>query len=314
MKIPVGVLHGELSSHNMLKDPGLIVRGFLLFDIVNLLVYSIRIRYLRLSVRTLPFQGGKRGSIPLGSAILIHKYLMRLIALGDSLTSKDKNWPNPLSEQLNCELINFGITASQNLLQIQIFQDWLLDNDLKADDIVIWQIGMSSDPVIAVGPEHTNRVERLERIMQNKFFMSHYFMRDENKIDNERRINLLHVSPMYRKFNTTSHPNPEADVLQNMLFIFLMIKKMCPRLLVVLGADWMIKKEHWENMKKFFGEKNIDFVDESIVSWCIDKKLQFLEDLMESPTSHPRGHPTEESVKIYTDEVLLPKLKSLGWI
>ncbi len=66
MKIPVGVLHGELSSHNMLKDPGLIVRGFLLFDIVNLLVYSIKIlRYLRLSVRTLPFQGGKRGSIPL---------------------------------------------------------------------------------------------------------------------------------------------------------------------------------------------------------------------------------------------------------
>jgi len=239
---------------------------------------------------------------------------MRLIALGDSLTSKDNSWPNPLSKQLDCELINFGITASQNLLQIQLFQDWILDNDLKADDIIIWQIGMSSDPVIAVGLEQKSRVERLERRVQKKFSMSHYHLRGNNKIDKTERFNLLHISPMYRKLNTMSHPNPEADVLQTMLFMFTMMKLVCPRVLVVLGADWMIKKEHWENMKEFFVKKDIAFLDKSIVTWCSENNLQFLEDLFEVPTSHPRGHPTKESFEIYTEQVLLPKLKSLGWI
>ena len=239
---------------------------------------------------------------------------MRLLALGDSLTSKEDSWPNPLSKQLNCELVNFGITASQNLLQIQLFQDWLLDNTLKPDDIIIWQIGMSSDPVISVGLEHKNRVERLERRVQKKFFMSHYYLRDTNKIDNAQRYSLLHISPMYRKLNKTEHPNPEADVLQNMLFMFTMIKLVCPRVLIVLGADWMIKKEHWDNVKDFFHKKDIEFLDKSIVTWCSENNLQFLEDLMSVPTSHPRGHPTKESFEIYTEQVLYPKLKDLGWI
>jgi len=230
---------------------------------------------------------------------------MRLITLGDSMSLGKTPWPCILSDMINFELINLAKPASQNLFQSQLFQDWMLDNDLKHDDIVIWQISASSGPVLTLENEHLDKLERTEKLIQKKFSMSHYHIKDKNKIDGQPRINLLSVSPLYRRFENTIESHTEVDTLQHLLFMFVIIKKICPRLLIVVGMDWAIKSEHWESMTAFLAEKQIDFLDKSIMSWCRENNLDFLEDQI---------HPTPNSFKTYTSNVLFEKLKELNWI
>ena len=228
---------------------------------------------------------------------------MRLIVLGDSLSAGNSNWPELLSKDLNCELINFAKPAIQNLLQIQILQDWLLENKLFFDDIIIWQIGWSLHETVHVGIEHINKIERFERIIKNKIGISQYHIRN-NLIDDEQRISLLPVSPLQHKFFDRKRKSDEAEILQNLLFMFFIIKKMCPKILIVRGTDDFVKYEYWTNMEKFFKEKNIDYLNESIYNWCIKENLEIGID----------NHPTTESLRVYIDKVLYPKIKSLGWL
>lgn len=227
---------------------------------------------------------------------------MRLITLGDSATAGCHNWPTHLSEKLNCELVNLAKPASQNLLQVQLMQEWLLDNELLSNDIIIWQIGFSADPVVHISFEHWDQVERAERLTQKTFRISHYHVK-ENKIDNEKRISLMHISPIIGKFNKRKLPNDEAEVLQTLLFMFVILKKLCPRLLIMRGRDDFVKEHYWDNMKKILKEKNIDYIDKSIVDWCVENNLDI-----------EYHHPTTTSIDIYTTNVLYPKLFSLGWL
>lgn len=229
---------------------------------------------------------------------------MRLITLGDSASAGIHNWPTPLSQKLDCELINFAKPASQNLLQIQLMQDWLIDNNLHKDDIVIWEIGWSSHPVLHIGYEHWNKVQRAERIIQNKLFISHYHIRN-NKIDKKNRISLLPISPIIHKFVDRKKPNDDAEVLHNLLFMFVIIKKLCSRLLVIRAKDIFVPDNLWKEFKKLLFEKNIDFLNVSIYEWCRDKNLGFFSD---------NEHPDERSMQVVAQELIYPKLKSLNWI
>lgn len=228
---------------------------------------------------------------------------MRLITLGDSLSSGDHNWPKLLSQDLDCILVNFALPASQNLLQVQLMQDWLLHNDLSDTDIVIWQIGWSNHQLIHVGTEHWDKVERANKFIKHKVGISHYHIKN-NIIDNKLRFSLLPISPILYKFVNRKRPNDDAEILQNLLFMFVMIKKLCPKLLVINGNDNFVKDHHWTNMTNFMSRKNIDFLEESIYSWCIENNLAI----------GPDRHPTEESLRVYVDKILYPKLKSLGWL
>jgi hypothetical protein len=230
---------------------------------------------------------------------------MRLITLGDSITAGDRYWAGKLSNELNCELINLALPAAQNPLQIQIMNEWLLDNDLQSDDIVIWQLGLSWHPLVCIGTEHWDKVERADRLTRPIFDVPSYLITN-NKVDNKDKINLLHINPILGKFINRKHTNNDADVLQNLLYMFNIIKKICPRILIVKGKnDWISNLEYWKNTKEILGEKKIDFLDEGIVDWCIRNKLEIMSDNI---------HPTEESSHTYAIKELLPKLKSLGWV
>jgi hypothetical protein len=229
---------------------------------------------------------------------------MRLIILGDSGSSGGHGWPRFLSEDINYELINFAVPGATNLLQIQLSQDWLLDNNLTKDDIVIWQIGWSTYPVVYVGMEHWDKVERAERVIKKYLFASQYYLRN-NKVDRKPRISLLRNSPILHKFTNRKKSNDVPEVLQNLLFMFTIIKIMCPKLLVVKGRDGMVSEEYWENMKNFFTEKNIDFINDSLHGWCTNRKLDFFPD---------NEHVPEHSNRTLVTELMYPKLKTLGWI
>lgn len=231
---------------------------------------------------------------------------MRLITLGDSLTWGDHNWPKALSKTLNCELINFALPGAQNLLEIHFLKDWLIDNDFQSDDIVIWQIGYSKEPVVNIGLEYLEKVQRSNELSKATFAVDDHMIINY-RLDNSQRITLFHMSPLLNKFVRRKHPIDDIEVLENLLFMFNIVKKLCPKILIMQGSNEInfVTPEHWENMKKFFIQQKIDYLDESLIDWCRDNNLPFLADNL---------HPAEEALNIYANEVLYNKIKELKWI
>jgi hypothetical protein len=229
---------------------------------------------------------------------------MRLITLGDSLTAGTHSWSVPLSNKLNCELINFALPASQDLLQVHLFQQWLLDNDFETNDIVVWQIAFSKDPVVNVPSENLEKIKRASAHAMRAFKL-HDHLFNENKIDKSERISLLYISPIFGKFVNRKHPVDEPEVLQNLLFTFNIIRKLCPKLLIIRGRDEFVSPDNWERMKDIFSQKGIAWSDDSVHDWVKRNKMPLLADGV---------HPTVESMNIYAMNVIYPKFKELGWI
>lgn len=232
---------------------------------------------------------------------------MRLITLGDSLTNGDWNWPTPLAQKLKCPLINFAIPGTQNALCIQKMQDFILNDELKEDDIVIWEMTLSWKPVVRIRLEHLEEAERIRQEMkENNSEFEHFALTNyKNKIDDKHRIDLIDISPMLNKFILLDAPRDIPNQLQNLLFMFYIVKKMCPRLLVIQAKKIFIKDEdYWVKMREYLKEKDIEFVDEGILDWCEEMNLDFKDPL----------HPTPKSMSIYAMQVLHPKLKQLGWL
>lgn len=232
---------------------------------------------------------------------------MRLITLGDclftSITGQCTTWATDLAHELGCEHINLAVLASQNLLQIQLLQDWMLHNTLDKDDIVIWQIGFSWHPLIHVGEEYQDLVDKAEDLTNRRLRISHYHTR-YNSIDNKKRYSLLHVSPIQYKFFNRKQVKDQADILQNMLFMFKMIKISCPRLLVIRGRNDFVQENFWNIAKEYMNKENIDFIDEGMINWCERNDLE----------SFMPGHPTDEALNVYKDQIVIPKLKELNWM
>ena len=230
---------------------------------------------------------------------------MRLITLGDSFSFGSWGWPELLSNDLNCELLNFAVRAAQNSVQVQLIQDWLIHNNFKKDDIVIWAIGLSWAPLVNISLDYLNEVNKHNEEIKKQYGVLHYHLRD-NIIDNKQRISLLHISPIINDFSNIKELSDEPESLQLLLFMFIIIKKLCPKILIFRAKnDFVSNKEYWTNLTKHFKENNIEYIDNSIVDWCKDENLDFYPD---------NFHPTKQSMHIYTQKILYPKLKSLGWI
>ena len=226
---------------------------------------------------------------------------MRIIVLGDSFSFGHWSWPELLKQEINCSILNFAIQAAQNPLQIQLLQDWMIQNDFQSDDIVIWTIGWSWLPSINLEIDKINEVEKYTEEVQKQYGVKHYHFR-KNILDNKDRISILHISPVVD--NKTIIDEPES--IQTFLFMTKVIKKLGQRILIFRAKDDFISDyNHWLFMKDYFLQNQIEFIEDSIVDWCKNKQLEFYPD---------NFHPTRNSMHIYTKEILIPKLKSLGWI
>jgi len=223
---------------------------------------------------------------------------MRLITLGDSFTHGKDGWAEYLSKKLNKELVNLAEKAASNELQVKLMQEFLLDNNIT-NDIVVWQIGMSWRPWVRLGIENLEKVKRVDRLMNAKG-LYHYISKFQNKFDNEYRIDLLDLSPM----NKSKEELDEPQILQDMLFMFYMIKRMNSKVLVFRGQTDFISLEHWKILKKLLDKKDIPFLEETLVDWCRENNLEFSKD---------DWHPTSESYRIFCDKVFVPKLIELQW-
>lgn len=220
------------------------------------------------------------------------------------MTSGDHSWALSLSSILKCEFINFADPASHNLSQLHKFQKWMLSNDINGDDIIIWQLGFCKEPKLHLGLEHLEKVKRADNLSRKIFDVDSFYI-DKNVLDNKERIGLLYINPLFSQYKKRKDFNDDAEVFQELLFMFLTIKKLGSKLLVLRGKDDYIDETQWANMKLFLNKKNINFLEESLVDWCRSNKLSFMID---------DYHPTKEAASEYAREIVYPRLINLGWI
>lgn len=232
------------------------------------------------------------------------KNIPKLITLGDSATHGNYTWAKHLSSCLHYDLINIAESASSNELQIKLMQDFLLDKNITENDIIVWEIGISWRPQVRIKiDDDFKKIQRMDRLLNRKG-LYHYISKSKNKFDNEYRIDLLDISPMRKDF-IDKNKTDEMNILQELLFMFIMLKKMNVKLLVFRGRKDFVTDEYWENIKQFFIKKDIQFVEEALGDWCEERQLPFLEDNM---------HPNEDSQKKFSVEVIFSTLKKLNWV
>ena len=94
------------------------------------------------------------------------------------------------------------------------------------------------------------------------------------------------------------------DNIYSLLWSLNGIKRMNTKLLVVFGWDNGLPDGCKDKMINFFGLNSIATIEPSILDWTLEQGY-------EQSSSY---HPNKEGYKAFTEEVLEPKLKSLGWI
>ena len=217
----------------------------------------------------------------------------RLITLGCSLTHHP-GWANFLSSSLNIRLINLSESSSSNMLQVIRYREFILDHGLLKSDLVIWQI-------TALHRRHRRIILDDQWNSKIKFSVkrtnSPYVQSTRNLFDSQTRIDFLSHS------NYAENLGDESQVLEDLLFHFITVKRHTRNFLVVFGWDGVISTNNVTQFKQQLTHHKINYIEQPIVDWCKENKLVFHDD---------GTHPTNESHCRYAKEIILPELTRLN--
>ncbi len=222
--------------------------------------------------------------------------MKRLIVLGCSLSAWGfkKTWGEELSNQSNLCLVNLAIPGSSNQLQMKRFQEFLLNDNITDNDIIIWQI---------TGASRSHKRRKSEGIVPhilNKIRPAPgTVVSSVNLLNSCQQVDYLFYHKECKDVLVDS-----AEVLQELLFYFKIIKKFTNNLLVIKGWDQAIPKAFHKTFDNYLISNKIDFLDKSIFSYTIENNLPLQDDT----------HPDEEAYVHFANNYLKEELTKLGWL
>jgi hypothetical protein len=229
---------------------------------------------------------------------------MKLFTLGCSLTHH-YGMKEKVASMLNAELINFAESAGSNQLQINKIQNYIINNSVTHNDIILWQITGSCRSHNRLFPNNENRA-LVDKVQKEQFsdLYGHWVRSPANIFDGVSRLDLLSNSPLLHTMTFTKTCD-ENQNLETLLANIILLSAKCKNLLVMYGWESIF---FTEKNKNIFYEKllrhNIPVLTESYLDWVIQQNLPLLDD----------SHPTMESGEIFAEKVIVPKLKELGWL
>jgi hypothetical protein len=192
---------------------------------------------------------------------------------------------------LKMNLINCAVPAASNQLQIKRFQEFILNNKISNNDIIVWQI---------TGTERRHLRKKLGDI-PNKPAKHMIFEESINYFDKEARIDYLCHS---REVILEADLDQE-QVLEDLLFSFVVAKQFTNKFLIIFGWDKALPEEYISAFRNALIEKSIDYIDDSIVSWSEKMNLPFDTD---------GSHPSEQGYISFARDCVIPKIKQLGYL
>lgn len=229
---------------------------------------------------------------------------MKLLTLGCSLTHH-YGMKEKVASKLNADLIDFAESAGSNQLQINKIQNYVINNSIDQDDIILWQITGTGRQYERLFPNKKN-ADMVNKVQKEQFSFpsSHWVKAPANVFDGINRIDLLSHSPLATTM-TSTEAYDENQNLETLLATIILLSAKCKNLLVVYGWESLFVTE---KNKKIFNEHlsrhNIPVLSEPYLDWVIREKLTLSDD----------NHPSMESGQIFAEKVIIPKLKQLGWV
>lgn len=224
----------------------------------------------------------------------------KLLTFGCSLTY-DIGMKERLAELCGYELLSFAQTAGSNGLQICKFQEYILQNLINKDDIVLWQITSPTRNHVRLYPNDIN-LQSVCKIQQTEFApidRYHYIQNSFNVFDSISRLDMLCNSP-YSLVDFDSN-----EQLQNVLCNIIMCSKIYPKTLVLFGWSEMISDHEKNILHNYLNFHKIPFIGEYYVNWVKDNKLKMWDD---------DYHPAKESGELFAEQVLYKRIKELKYI
>lgn len=215
--------------------------------------------------------------------------MRKLITLGCSLTHH-AGWAQYINECMNVKLYNLSQSAGSNQLQQRRLQEFIFEQPITNDDIVIWQL------------TSTMRYYKRE-LVKNQSQISHFkndstshpkiVLTNKNIFDDNNRVDYL--------CNSVDDRNEvdEAQILEDILFYLISVRSFTPHFFVFLGWQDAIPVEYRKKFIELLEHYRINFIDDSLVEWCYQHNLKF--DL--------REHPTTGSSSKYARDVLIPAIE-----
>ncbi len=200
---------------------------------------------------------------------------MRLIVLGDCLSSSP-SWVDYISKKLDCEVINFSATYSTNETQIFSLQDYLFENNLDFEDVIIWQLSKTYN-TNKIGPS-------LEEALSKP---SRYYCYLSNQLKN-REV----------EFSMNGE-----DQLKEIMSLLITARKWTERILVFRGWKEIIPSEETKLIAKQLREHKIEFFSETLIDWSYENNFFF----------NTNGVPSYETQCKFCDKLILPKFNLMKW-
>lgn len=226
--------------------------------------------------------------------------MSRLITLGCSLTY-DIGMKERLAELLAYDLISHAQTAGSNGLQINKFHEYVLENDVDEQDLVLWQITSPTRNHVRLYPNIVN-TKKVKDIQEKDFAPNdryHYIQNSMNVFDNLSRLDMLCNSP-YSLVEFDSN-----EQLQNILTNIVLCSKIYPKTMILFGWSQMLNDKEKDIFFQYLDRHNVQYIKEFYVDWIKNNKLKMWDD---------DYHPAPESGAIFAEQVIMPKLQELSWI
>jgi hypothetical protein len=223
---------------------------------------------------------------------------MKLFTFGCSLTHF-KGIKEKISNLLNIEFINFAESAGSNQLQVNKFNELVLENEITNEDIIYWQITFMYRRYQRLMKHNLSKIEYMGKSDSN-FLGPTFVMSKPNIFDNYERIDLLSTSAWHHKCIDESDVDHNQN-LQTLLSTIILSKKITKKVLVVFGWDEVIDDEHLNIFKKYLVKNNIKYVDESYLTYIKKNNLEIMDSL----------HPTEKSAEFFAENVIYPLLNEI---
>jgi hypothetical protein len=228
----------------------------------------------------------------------------KLITLGCSLTH-NQGVKEKLAQLLGYELVNLSQSACGNGLQVNRFQEHVLQNKIDKNDIIIWQVTTPVRNAVRLFPNEKNYYE-IKKLQDEEFTPKdrYHFVQDSfNAFDNISRLDMLCNSPWSKVY--TLEYFDMLEQLQNVLSNIVLCSKIYPKTLVVFGWYEMMNEHEHNVFKNYLDMHNVNYIKEYYLDWVISKGLKMWDN---------DKHPDEEAGGEWSKQVLFPKLQELNWV
>jgi len=221
----------------------------------------------------------------------------KVITLGCSLTQQE-GLSNKLGDLLNMTVVNLAQGAGDNLLQVEKLQDFILDNDITKDDIIVWQITDIQRRHKNVMMDQWETVKDIQRKHYTPKDAVHFYLKRRNLIDKKRRIVLLSNSP-----DVQSHDYDENAVLHTIISTMIMLNKIC-KLYVWFGWDKVLSPQQFDVFANILTTKKIAYNENFYVNWAHNNRYNFRYDNL---------HPDQECAEVFAEKILYTDMKEKLW-